>query len=118
MILNPRLDEEEFNKTILHPTNDILATGVDGVDAMEVDMDDLEEAEVAASFAEKIRVFDKVLAAESTPPAPAEIEPLQASKPSISKATFDKLVADVAEVKANQLEIKVMLDLVCDIPDR
>ena len=30
---------------------------------------------------------------------------------SISKVTFDKLVADTAEVKANQLEIKAKLDL-------
>ena len=112
MVLNQRLDEEEFYKTILHPTDDILARGVEGVDAIEVDKDDLEEAEAATSFAEKTGVFDKALAAESTAPAPAETTPPQALEPSISKAIFDKLVADVVEVKANQLEIKAKLDLV------
>ena len=61
----------------------------------------MEEAKAAVSFAEKTEVFDKALAAESSPRAPTETTPPQASKPFISKATSDKLVADVAEVKAN-----------------
>ena len=64
VILNLRQDEEEFYKTILHPSDVILARGVEGVDAMEVDKDDLEEAEALASFAEKDGVFDKALATE------------------------------------------------------
>ena len=66
MVLNPRQDEKEFYKTILHPTDVILARSVESVNPMEVDKDDLEEAEAAASFTEKARVFDKVSAAEST----------------------------------------------------
>ena len=48
---------------------------------MEVDKEDLEEAEAVTSFAEKTRVFDKAPAAESTPPT--EKAPPQASEPSI-----------------------------------
>ena len=87
VVLNSRHDGEEFYTKILHPKDVILASGVEGVDAMEVDKDDLEEAEAAASFAEKVGVFI------SAPPI--EIAPPQASKPSISKATFDKLVVEV-----------------------
>ena len=110
VVLNLRQDEEEFYKTILHPIDVILTRGVEGVDAIEVDNDDLEEAEATTSFVEKAGVFDKAPAAESTPSV--EIAPSQALEPSISKATFDKLVADMAEVKDNQLEIKAKLDLV------
>ena len=95
MALNLRGDEEEFYKSILHPTDVILVRGVEGVEAMEVDKDDLEEAETVASFAEKAGVFDKAPAAESTPPV--ETTPQQASEPFISQTIFDKLVADVAE---------------------
>ena len=115
VVLNPRQNEKEFYKTILHPTNVILTRGVEGVHAIKVDKDELEEFEVAASFVEKVGVFDKAPAAESAPHA--ETTPPQTSEPSISKATFDKLVADivevkadVAEVKANQLEIKAKFE--------
>ena len=110
VVLNSRHDKEEFYKTILLHTDDILVRGGKGAEAMEVDKEHLEEAETTASFAKKSGVFDKAPAAESTPPA--EKEPLQASDSSISKATFDKLGVDLVEVKANKLEINAKLDLV------
>ena len=48
---------------------------------MEVDKEDLEEAEAAVSFIEKTGVFDKALTVESTPPV--EKAPSQALEPSI-----------------------------------
>ena len=86
VVLNPRPDEEEFYNTILHYTHDILDRGVDNEDAqMEVDKKYLEEAEAIASFAEKTRVFDKALPAESTPPT--DKAPSQASEPSIPQVS-------------------------------
>ena len=116
VVLNPRQDKEEFYNTILHHTDFILARGVEGIDAMEVNKDDLEEAKVATSFAKKAGVFDKAPAAESTPPI--ETTPPQASEPSISKDIFDKLVADMTKVKANQPEIKAKLDLVLQFENK
>ena len=111
VVLNQRPNEVEFYNTILHSTHDILVRDVDNEDAqMEVDKEDLEEAETAASFAEKIGVFDKAPAAESTPPA--DKAPPQALEPSIPQASWDKLVADMAEVKAKKLEINKKFDLV------
>ena len=109
VVLNQRPDEEEFYKTIFHCTNDILSRGVEGAKAMEVDKQDLDEAEAATSFTKKIEVFDKAPAAECTPPT--EKAPPQALEPSIPQASWDKLVVGVAEVKANQLEMKAKLDL-------
>ena len=109
MVLNPRQDKEEFYKKIIHPTDVILARGVEDVDAMEVEKDGLEEAKAAVSFTEMVGVFDKAPATESV--TAVETAPPQTSESSISKVTFDKLVADTAEVKANQLEIKAKLDL-------
>ena len=77
--------------------------GVDNAQ-MEVDKEDLEEAKDAVAFAEKIGVFDKTPPTDKTPP--------QVSKPSIQQDNWDKLVADMAKVKANQEEIKKKLDLV------
>ena len=79
------------------------------MDAMEMDKDDLEEVEAAANFVENAGVFHKAPATKSAPPA--EAIPPQTSDTSISKATFDKLVADVAEVKANVVEVKA------DVPE-
>ena len=81
MVLNSRPDKEEFYKIILYPTDGILARGVEGAKAMEVDKEDLEEVEVTASFAEKTGVFDKAPAVESTPRT--ETASSQASKPFI-----------------------------------
>ena len=84
------------------------------MDAMEVDKDDLEEAEAAANFVDKARAFDKERAAESV--LPAETTPPQTSNASISTIIFDKLVenvaemiADVAKVKANQVDMKAIV---------
>ena len=74
---------------------------------MEVDKADLEEAEAATSFAKKTRVYDKAPVVESTPLA--DKAPPQVSEPSIPQANWYKLVADVAEVKANQVEINKKL---------
>ena len=70
---------------------------------MEVDKKDLEEVEAVASFVEKTEIFDKALATESTL-STDEAHP-QASEPSIPQVSCDKLVADEAKVKANQLKI-------------
>ena len=59
-VLNPRQEEVEFYSTSVPPTDVILRRG-EGVDIMEVDKDDLEEAEDAVSFAENAGVFDKAL---------------------------------------------------------
>ena len=74
-----------------------------------MDKEDLEEAEATVSFAEKIGVFDKAPTAEST--TPANKAPHQVLEPSISQANWDKIMADVAEVKANQVEINKKLYL-------
>ena len=104
VVLNLRPNEMEFYKTILCSTHDILARGVDNDnDQMEEDREDLEEAKAAAAFIEKTGVFDKAPPADKTPPA--DKGPPQVSKPSIPQANWDKLVADVAEVKVNQEEI-------------
>ena len=58
VVLCSRQDEEEFYKKIIHPTYVILARDVEGVDAIEVDKDDLEKAEALVTFVEKARVFD------------------------------------------------------------
>ena len=68
VVLNPRQDDEEFYKTILHPTDAIIVRGVEGVNAIKVDNDDLKEAEATTIFAEKARVFDKAPTAELAPP--------------------------------------------------
>ena len=68
VVLNLRQDEEEFYKKILHPTNVIVASGVEGVNAIEVEKDDLEEAEAIVSFVEKARVFTSAPPTETTPP--------------------------------------------------
>ena len=120
-VLNPRQDEVESFDTIVHPADDILGTNIDGVDAMVVDKDDLEETEAATDYADKAGVFNKEPAAGSAPPA--EITPLQTSDASISTITFDKLVVNVAEmvvgvteVKANQADIKaVVAELATDV---
>ena len=76
MVLNLRANEVAFYNTILHSTHVILARGIDEDDAqMEVDKEDLEEAEAAAAFVEKIGVFDKAPPADKAPP--------EVSKPSI-----------------------------------
>ena len=111
VVLNLRPNEVEFYNTILHSTHDILARGIDNEDAqMEVDKEDLEEAEAVMSFIEKIGDSDKTLASEST--LPTDKASPQVSEPSIPQANWDKLVAGVAEVKANQVEINKKLDLV------
>ena len=71
---------------------------------MEVDKEDLEEAEAVVAFAEKTGVFNKA--------PPTNKEPPQVLEPSIPQANWDKLVANVDEVKANQKETKKNLDLV------
>ena len=63
-VLNLRQEEVEFCSTIVTPTYVILCMG-EGVDVMEVDKDNLEEAETVASFPEQARVFDKEPDAES-----------------------------------------------------
>ena len=73
---------------------------------MEVDK---QEAEAATTFAEKIGVFDKAPSKDTTPPT--NKPPSQVSEPSIPQANWDRLVADVAIVKANQQEINKKLDL-------
>ena len=99
VVLNPRPSEVEFYNTILYSTHDILVKSTDDDDAqIEVDKEDLKEVEAATAFAEKNGIFDKAPPADKTPP--------EVSQPSIPQGTWDKLVADVAEVKANQEEIK------------
>ena len=128
-VLNPKMEEVEFYNTIIPFTDVILRRG-EGVDVMEVDKDDLEEVEAATSFVEKAGVFDKALDIES--PQSTERTPPQALEPSMPNATFDKLVSDVAElkanqmemtdshmyIKANQIEIKAKLDLVLQLEQK
>ena len=49
-VLNPKQEEVEFYNTIIPFTDVILRRG-EGVDVMEVDKDNLEEAATATSFA-------------------------------------------------------------------
>ena len=86
--LNPRKDDEEFYNSIGTHTDVILYRG-EGVDIMEVDKDILEEATVAASFAEQTRIFDKAPDVESAPPTDRTIP--QEPNPSIPNATLDKV---------------------------
>ena len=97
-VLNLRKEEAEFYNSIVTPTNVILRRS-EGVDVMEVDKDILEEAAAAASFAEQTGVFDKAPDAES--PLLADRTIPQEPNPSIPNATFNKLVSEVAQLKAN-----------------
>ena len=101
-VLNLRKEEAEFYNSIVTLTDVILRRG-DGVDVMEVDNDILGEAAATASFAEQTGVFDKAPDAESPPPADRTIP--QKPNPSIPNATLDKLVSEVAQLKANQVEM-------------
>ena len=69
---------------------------------MEVDEDNLEEAEVAVNFIEQAGVFDKAPDVES--PTYRQNKPKRAN-PSMPNTIFDKLVSDVAQLKAKQMEI-------------
>ena len=59
-VLNLRIEEVEFYKSIVTPTDVILRRG-EGVDIMDVDNNILEKAAAVASFVEQTRVFDKAL---------------------------------------------------------
>ena len=52
VVLNPRPDEQTFYNAILSNPHDILARGVEDytIAKMQVDKEDLEEAEAAATF--------------------------------------------------------------------
>ena len=105
VILHSRPNEVEFYNTIVHSTHDILDRGVDDDGAqMEVDKEDFEEVEITAAFVKKTEVFTKAPPTNKAPP--------QVLESSIPQASWDKLVVDVAKVKANQEEIKKKLDLV------
>ena len=128
-VLNPRRDEAEFYNSIVTPTDVILRRG-EGVDVIEVENDILEEAAAAASFAKLTGVFDKAPDVESPPPVDRTIP--QEPNPSIPNAALDKLASEVAQLKANQLdmmashvfikanqaEIKAKLDLVLQLEQK
>ena len=88
--------------------HDILARAIDDDDdvtKMNVDHEDLEEATTIAKITEKIMVFDKA-PATSTDEVP---------EPSIPQSKWDKLVTNVAELKANQVKINKKLYLVLEL---
>ena len=101
-VLNSRQEEAEFYNTIVTPTDVILRKG-EGVDVMKVDKDNLEEAAAVASSVEQARVFDKAPDAESPPLIDRTIP--QEPNPSMPNITLDKLVSDVAQLKANQMDM-------------
>ena len=82
LVLNSRQEKVEFYSTIV-PLKDVILHRGEGVDVMEVDKDNLEEAEAATNFVEKARVFDKAPDTESSPPI--ERTPPQALEPSMPK---------------------------------
>ena len=103
--MKPRPAEVEFFNTIMSSPHDILARVVDDDVAIDMDVEknDLEEAQNVAAFTEKERVFDKTPLANKVP------------KMAIPQSKWEKLVANVAKVKANQVEINKKLDLVLEL---
>ena len=105
VILNSRLDEQTFYNYILSSPHDILTRGVedDATIEIQVDKEDLEKAKVTTSFVEKEGLFHTKPLVNEVPEA------------SILQSKWDQLVADGAEVKANQVENNKKLDLVLEL---
>ena len=111
VILNPRVEEEDFYMKIRHSPYNVLGGRDENNEVeMNVDIVDVQEAQIAEAIAEAW-VFD-------SPPHEAKVRELFSQEPYISQSKWDKLVVDIAEVKANQLEIFKMLDMVLDMDQK
>ena len=68
-----------------------------------MDKEDLQEAKTTATITKKVGVFD------TTPLASKVLEPF------VLQSKWDKLIADISEVKVNQKEINRKLDVVLEL---